>query len=282
MSVLSRLWALPSLDACRSTIKLLADRHLLYCDGDIVRLHDNHVDALLRTLGDGALATRHVKLIEAYRATLAPSSSWSSLAADAADSAYIVAHLIYHMVNSGSAGLDEARRTVLDLGWIDRRTAGGQCTDIVQDIVLVEARAKGTALSDVDARLLKLARQSLRLASGHFTSPADLHTQLIGRLLGHRQPQSAGHRLMTQWRQQARSQGIPFLEPINQWRTQAGGALEMTLIGHTSPVCCIAIAPDGKRVVSDCEIITVLLNSHRNSSQLALRRSLTHLTHSRE
>jgi hypothetical protein len=159
------------------------------------------------------------------------------------------------MVSSGSAAVDEARRTVLDLGWIDRRTAGGQCTDIVQDIVLVEARAKD-ALSDVDARLLKLARQSLRLASGHFTSPADLHTQLIGRLLGHRDPQSAGCRRMTQWRQQARSQGIPFLEPINQWRTQAGGALEMTLSGHTSDVYCIGMTPDGKRVVSGCENIT--------------------------
>jgi hypothetical protein len=55
-------------------IKLLADRHLLYSNGDTVRLHDNHVDALLRTLGD-ALAARHGKLVEAYRATLSSSSS---------------------------------------------------------------------------------------------------------------------------------------------------------------------------------------------------------------
>ncbi len=145
------------------------------------------------------------------------------------------------------AGMGEAlERTLWDYLYIQARLESHGIQALITDYDLSNLPEAG--LSGEARRHLRLLQEALRL-SAHVLrqDPAQLPSQLTGRLLGRQEPEFRN--LLEDVR---RKTTRPWLRPLTPSLTPPGGPLLFTLSGHRGQVKALAVTPDGRRAVSAC------------------------------
>jgi len=230
-TVIARLWkqldeGLGDAD-CSNLLKQLSRLALVELGADkTVRLHDLLYDYNRGKLGVDQTAALQNRLLNAYNADSRP---WHRVE----DDGYLYRHLAYHLVEAGRK--EELRCLLLDFDWLRTKLDTTDIAGLIADY---------PSLSD-DADL-RLVRDALVL-SAHILSrdKSQLAGQLTGRLLSFQSSPIQG--LL----EKTRSVKLKaWLRPLTASLTPPGGPLLRTLAGHAAPVNAVAVAPDGRRVLS--------------------------------
>jgi WD40 repeat protein len=135
-------------------------------------------------------------------------------------------------------------RWVMDFGFIEAKLNLLGVQPLIEDYDL--GRNADVLLSEGQTQTLKLIQGAIR-KSAHVLDQdkTQLAGQLLERLLDFEKPQIQG--LLEVARQ---SKNSPWLRPLMANLERPGEGCLRTLIGHTSGVKAVAIAPDGKTAIS--------------------------------
>jgi WD40 repeat protein len=190
-------------------------------------MHDVLRGLLLARLPDRAAV--HARLVDAWGdpLSLPDADAWRGYA--------------YHLLHAGrSAGL---RRLLFDLDWLDARLHASDVASLAGDFDYLP-----------DDPAVALVRDALRLSAPAVArDPRQLHTQLLGRLLGRPEPDI--RKLQVQGTTGRR--GGPWLELLHPTLDGPGGMLRMTLVGHTGEITALAADGAFRRLASASEDGTV-------------------------
>lgn len=227
VAVAATLWQLDDLDA-EDLARRLDDLALIEFDlrHGTLQLHDVLRGFLAGQLADAA--TVHARLLDAWGEPhrLPHPYAWRAWA--------------FHMRGAGRQ-LELARR-LLDIAWLEAKLRATDIHALSAD--LEEAGASAT---------LALLGDALRLSTPALASaPAQLRTQLVGRLLALDAPEIAEFVAGLQGPAQA-----PWLRPRQATLDAPGGMLMMTLVGHESEVTVLGADADYRRLVSGSNDATV-------------------------
>jgi WD40 repeat protein len=191
------------------------------------------------------IAVLHNQLIEAYRGRCL--EGWPSVP----DDGYILQYLCHHL--SAAGRLDQVGSLLVNFAWIERKVESSLLNSLVADYDLItDPSIPGYGVSDCpslpinDKNSFKHIQGALRL-SAHVIAkkPNQLPSQLVGRLLGFKDPV-----VRTFIDRLNRFDRYPWLRPITRSLTPPGGPLIKTLVGHTGSVRSVAVTPDGSWAVS--------------------------------
>jgi WD40 repeat protein len=146
---------------------------------------------------------------------------------------YFLTYLPYHLKSAGK--YTELRNLLFNFNWMRKRLELNRIDDIINDYNIIP--------SDLE---LQIILSTLRL-SMHILKydKKQLASQLIGRLNG--QKSSSIQYLL---RQALKQQELPWLRPLEATLNRPGGALHLTLEGHTGAVKTVAIIPNGRNIIS--------------------------------
>lgn len=223
------LWSMAGLDGldARDLVDRLVARSLAQLDDEgRIRLHDLQGDYIRRQAGDAR--ELHGRLLDGYRA-LTPEGF-----AQVKPDGYFHEHLTAHLAQAGQV---EALHEILsDYRWLEVKVRSGDLQSLLADYDQLPA-----------LDLLRRVGQTLRLSAHVLVKePKELPSQLVCRLLDTRQ-YAAIDRLLKGARRRGKAQG--WIRPLRRSLEAPGGALLVTLEGHTDAVLKVIGLADG-RVVS--------------------------------
>ena len=214
MAVAATLWQLDELDT-EDVARRLDDMALVEFDlrRGTLQLHDVLRGFLAGQLGDAGVI--HARLLDAWGDALAPKHdyAWRAYAS--------------HLLGAGRAA--ELDRLLLDIHWLEAKLRATDIHAVIADF--------GPGQSSPALRVLA---DALRLSAPALAgAPAELRSQLVGRLLGRDEPGLAEF-------VRAASTGCaqPWLRPLQATLDAPGGMLQMTLVGHTGEVTSLAADRD--------------------------------------
>ncbi len=226
VSAVAALWG-GNATGADTLLQLLNQLSLLHLDPEsgTMRLHPVIRTSLKQGLGDPAAV--HGRLVDAWGdlKRLKSEYSWRSVG--------------YHLVEAGRP--HALRRLLFDFDWLMAKLAAAG----VRSLQLDFERLAGDEAVDITAGAVRLAAQALAL------NPKQLPGQICGRLLARLEPEIVALRA-----QAGRWQQSPWLRPLWPALDEAGGALRCTL-PHDAFVHAVALAPDGRTLVSGSEDNTV-------------------------
>ena len=241
LSAVAALWTLDEFDS-EDLARRLDDLALLEFDLKIgvLRMHDVLRAFLSARVPD--TQALHARLVDAWSDPLALPDG------------YAWRRYTYHAQRAGRT--DRAKALLLDPRWYVLKL---RATDIHALIADFEPVAGD--------RTLDLVRDALRLsAPGVAANPAQLNTQLVGRLLEHDEPEIA--RLRADIIQSADG---PWLKPIHPALDAPGGMLLMTLVGHEGEVTSLC-TDQQQRLLSASQDGTVRVWDRDQGQQLHILR----------
>jgi len=196
-----------------------------------VAFHDLQHDFLRISVSD--VPALHRELLAALAAEL-PSADqgrqWWRLPSGAK---YAWLHLARHLIAAERA--DELRGLLFDCRWLEAKLRVSGLPAVLADFAALPHDEE-----------LALVAGALRV-SGHVLGgdPAQLRSQLTGRLLGIDRP-----RIRTMLHRAVTAGGEPWLRPCAPSLVPPTGSLRRTLTGHTEKINAVAVTADGRRAVS--------------------------------
>ncbi|HEY2291635.1 MAG TPA: TIR domain-containing protein [Thermoanaerobaculia bacterium] len=228
VSVLERYWGVSHFGATRICQYFYDLSLLLEFDrkNGTIRLHDVTRRVLMEQK-TGELSSFHSRLLEAYRPA---SGKWEDLPRE---ESYLWRRLRDHFMGSG--GRHEFKALLASFSFIEAKLLATDINSVIGDYEPFVG----------EDQELRLIRDTLRLSAHAFAKGrAQLASQLVGRLLGRKEP---GLQALME---DARSwQGSIWFRSRTGSMNQAGGALIRTLEGHTAGVRAVAVL-DSRRAVS--------------------------------
>jgi WD40 repeat protein len=158
----------------------------------------------------------------------------------AALSGYELRHLGIHLHHAGLG--PELRSVLLELGWMDAKLGVQGVVELLADYAFLP-----------DDPVVAVLAGALRLSSRALAAaPAEISSQLVGRLARHREREIAG--LLDDARAR---RGKPWLLPLAPSLLPPGAALLRTLPGHRYGIVSVAATPDALVAVAGCKDETV-------------------------
>jgi WD40 repeat protein len=224
---LARFWgATGGLDdfATEELCDLLARLSLLWKfdpAGRVIRLHDVVREYLAHAHGPD-LPGWHTRLLDAYWPA---SGTWADLPAA---QPYLWRYMAFHLHQAGRD--PELRALLFDFGWLQAKLDATDVVTVLQDFAYLPPDPVVRQVHES----IKRSAQVLQ-AQGN-----QLAGQLLGRLLGHTDPDVQG--LL---RQAARWAGATWLRPLTRSLVPPGDPLLFMLGGHEGTVRSVAMTPDG-------------------------------------
>jgi WD40 repeat protein len=191
-----------------------------------VSLHDLQYD-YLHGMQLEQLKSLHERLLAAYATQC--SNGWPTGPRDG----YYFEYLAWHLKEAKRTA--ELKELLLNFRWLQTKLAATDASALLADY---DYLSEETDLRPVQSVL----RQSAHILAGN---PRELPGQLLGSIVGGLSQDVDG--LL---KEASKHKGFPWLRPLSPSLNPVNASLVRTLQGHTDMVFALAVAPDGRYVVS--------------------------------
>jgi WD40 repeat protein len=190
------------------------------------QLHDVMRGVIRNSLSDPV--SLHKKLID----------SWGDLKQLPSDYAWRWAP--FHLVEAGDA--ERLRELLLDFEWLQAKLSATDITSLIQDFSYLP-----------EEHTLQPTLGVIRLAAHVLVHDK---TQLAGQILGRLDPRASMESDLV-CKGASNWMGVTWLRPLEPCLVEPGGALLVTLTGHSGAVRSVALTSDGRHAISVSDDLTV-------------------------